>query len=70
VLSVEAVSVPMLQVIAYAMKEKGWSLDVAYQHVKQKRSCIKPNAGFMQQLTTYQGILDARYCGINVWHAC
>jgi len=48
------------QVIAYAMKEQGWSLDAAYEHVKQKRSCIKPNAGFMQQLTTYQGILDAR----------
>jgi len=48
------------QVIAYAMKEQDWSLDTAYQHVKQKRSCIKPNAGFMQQLTTYQGILDAR----------
>ena len=48
------------QVIAYAMKERDCSLDAAYQHVKQKRSCIKPNAGFMQQLTTYQGILDAR----------
>jgi len=48
------------QVIAYAMKEHSWSLDAAYQHVKQQRSCIKPNAGFMQQLTTYQGILDAR----------
>jgi len=50
----------MRQVIAYAMKEYGWSLDAAYEHVKQQRSCIKPNAGFMQQLTTYQGILDAR----------
>jgi len=53
-------SICLLQVIAYAMKEQGWSLDAAYQYVKEKRSCIKPNAGFMQQLTTYQGILDAR----------
>jgi hypothetical protein len=43
------------------MKEYGWSLDQAYQHVKEKRSCIKPNKGFMKQLETYQGILDARY---------
>jgi len=48
------------------MKEQGWSLDTAYQYVKEKRSCIKPNAGFMQQLTTYQGILDARWFCINM----
>jgi protein phosphatase slingshot len=42
------------------MKAYGWSLDKSYQHVKSKRSCIKPNDGFMQQLSIYQGILDAR----------
>ena len=48
-------------VIAFAMKDFGWSLQQAHDFVKQKRGCIKPNQGFMQQLITYQGILDARY---------
>ncbi|XP_029108416.1 protein phosphatase Slingshot homolog 1-like [Scleropages formosus] len=46
-------------VIAYAMKEYGWSLEKAYGFVKQKRSIACPNAGFMKQLTEYEGILDA-----------
>ncbi|KAG8231275.1 hypothetical protein J437_LFUL011129 [Ladona fulva] len=46
-------------VIAYAMKAYDWDLKTAVEHVKQKRSCIKPNAAFMAQLETYQGILDA-----------
>ncbi|XP_039627758.1 protein phosphatase Slingshot homolog 1 isoform X1 [Polypterus senegalus] len=46
-------------VIAYAMKEYGWSLEVAYNYVKQKRSITRPNAGFMRQLAEYEGILDA-----------
>ncbi|XP_026541271.1 protein phosphatase Slingshot homolog 1 [Notechis scutatus] len=46
-------------VIAYAMKEFGWSLEKAYNYVKQKRSIARPNAGFMRQLLEYQGILDA-----------
>lgn len=47
-------------VIAYAMKEYGWTLDKAYDFVKQKRSVTRPNAGFMRQLAEYEGILDAR----------
>uniref|UniRef100_A0A8C9YQP7 Protein phosphatase Slingshot homolog 1 n=1 Tax=Sander lucioperca TaxID=283035 RepID=A0A8C9YQP7_SANLU len=47
-------------VIAYAMKEHGWSLEKAYNFVKQKRSIAQPNAGFMRQLAEYEGILDAR----------
>lgn len=47
-------------VIAYAMKEFGWSLEKAYNYVKQKRSIARPNAGFMRQLLEYEGILDAR----------
>uniref|UniRef100_A0A3B5A8H6 Protein phosphatase Slingshot homolog 1 n=1 Tax=Stegastes partitus TaxID=144197 RepID=A0A3B5A8H6_9TELE len=47
-------------VIAYAMKEYGWSLEKAYNFVKQKRSIAQPNAGFMRQLAEYEGILDAR----------
>lgn len=48
-------------VIAYAMKEYGWSLEKAYNFVKQKRNITRPNAGFMRQLAEYEGILDARY---------
>uniref|UniRef100_A0A8C9WZ60 Protein phosphatase Slingshot homolog 1 n=1 Tax=Sander lucioperca TaxID=283035 RepID=A0A8C9WZ60_SANLU len=48
-------------VIAYAMKEFGWSLEKAYNFVKQKRSITRPNTGFMRQLAEYEGILDARY---------
>ncbi|XP_047683255.1 protein phosphatase Slingshot homolog 1 isoform X2 [Prionailurus viverrinus] len=46
-------------VIAYAMKEFGWPLEKAYNYVKQKRSITRPNAGFMRQLSEYEGILDA-----------
>ncbi|XP_073528514.1 LOW QUALITY PROTEIN: protein phosphatase Slingshot homolog 1 [Phyllobates terribilis] len=46
-------------VIAYAMKEYGWSMEKAYNFVKQKRSVARPNAGFMRQLLEYEGILDA-----------
>ncbi|CAL9708355.1 unnamed protein product [Knipowitschia caucasica] len=46
-------------VIAYAMKEYGWSLEKSYSFVKQKRSITRPNAGFMKQLAEYEGILDA-----------
>ena len=48
-------------VIAYAMKEFGWTLEKAYNYVKQKRSITRPNAGFMRQLSEYEGILDARW---------
>lgn len=46
-------------VIAYAMKEYGWSLEKAYNYVKQKRNIAQPNAAFMRQLAEYEGILDA-----------
>ncbi|XP_008422418.1 protein phosphatase Slingshot homolog 1 isoform X1 [Poecilia reticulata] len=46
-------------VIAYAMKEYGWSLEKAYNYIKQKRGIAQPNAGFMRQLAEYEGILDA-----------
>ncbi|XP_010894677.2 protein phosphatase Slingshot homolog 1 isoform X2 [Esox lucius] len=46
-------------VIAYAMKEYGWSLEKAFSFVKQKRSITRPNSGFMRQLAEYEGILDA-----------
>lgn len=46
-------------VIAYAMKAYNWNFEKALKHVKEKRSCIKPNTSFIAQLETYQGILDA-----------
>ncbi|XP_051965532.1 protein phosphatase Slingshot homolog 2-like [Xyrauchen texanus] len=46
-------------VIAYAMKEYGWNLERAFDHVKKRRSVTKPNPSFMKQLEEYQGILLA-----------
>ncbi|XP_033099533.1 uncharacterized protein LOC117103136 [Anneissia japonica] len=46
-------------VIAYIMKEYKWPLKKAFEFVKQKRKCIRPNSAFMNQLVEYQGILDA-----------
>ena len=47
------------QVIAYAMKAYGWSLEEALIYVKDKRNCVTPNKGFMEQLQTFDGILKA-----------
>ncbi|XP_019956459.2 protein phosphatase Slingshot homolog 1 isoform X1 [Paralichthys olivaceus] len=56
-------------VIAYAMKEHSWSLEKAYNFVKQKRSITRPNPGFMRQLAEYEGILDASKQRHNkLWH--
>uniref|UniRef100_A0A8C9STS1 protein-serine/threonine phosphatase n=1 Tax=Scleropages formosus TaxID=113540 RepID=A0A8C9STS1_SCLFO len=46
-------------VIAYAMKEYGWDLERAFDHVKERRAVTKPNPSFMRQLEEYQGILLA-----------
>ncbi|XP_030371608.1 protein phosphatase Slingshot isoform X2 [Scaptodrosophila lebanonensis] len=46
-------------VIAYAMKAYKWEFHRALQHVKDRRSCIKPNKNFLNQLETYSGMLDA-----------
>ncbi|XP_067306639.1 protein phosphatase Slingshot homolog 2 isoform X2 [Pseudorasbora parva] len=46
-------------VIAYAMKEYGWDLERAFDHVKERRTVTKPNPSFMKQLEEYQGILLA-----------
>lgn len=46
-------------VIAYAMKAYGLSYREAFEHVKQNRSCVKPNKNFVSQLETYQGMLAA-----------
>ncbi|XP_069836880.1 protein phosphatase Slingshot homolog 3 [Dendropsophus ebraccatus] len=46
-------------VIAYAMKEYEWTFEEALKHVKERRNIVQPNAGFLRQLQTYQGILGA-----------
>ncbi|XP_071664868.1 protein phosphatase Slingshot homolog 3 isoform X2 [Patagioenas fasciata] len=46
-------------VLAYAMKEFGWSLERALRHVRHCRPSVLPNPGFMRQLDFYQGILHA-----------
>ncbi|XP_075281820.1 protein phosphatase Slingshot homolog 3 isoform X2 [Opisthocomus hoazin] len=46
-------------VLAYAMKEFGWSLERALRHVRHCRPGVLPNPGFMRQLDFYQGILRA-----------
>jgi hypothetical protein len=40
-------------VIAYLMRRNGWGMDQAYQFLKDRRNCIKPNTGFMMQLRDY-----------------
>lgn len=47
-------------VIAYVMKQQRWPLDVALAYVRDRRPVVKPNEGFMKQLQTYNGILNAR----------
>ncbi|KAB7506955.1 Dual specificity protein phosphatase 19 [Armadillidium nasatum] len=41
-------------VIAYLMKYNSMTLDNAFAFVKQKRSFIKPNEGFVRQLKEYE----------------
>nr|KAF6467982.1 slingshot protein phosphatase 3 [Rousettus aegyptiacus] len=50
-------------VVAYAMKQYGWSLEQALRHVQELRPIARPNPGFLRQLQTYQGILTARTRG-------
>ena len=44
-------------VIFALMKLDSMSLAAAYRHVKSKRLCIRPNAGFMRQLIAAGGLL-------------
>ncbi|XP_077588775.1 protein phosphatase Slingshot homolog 3 isoform X1 [Stigmatopora nigra] len=46
-------------VIAYAMKQQRWPLDVAWSYVRDRRAVVKPNDSFARQLQTYDGILNA-----------
>ncbi|XP_038848940.1 protein phosphatase Slingshot homolog 3 [Salvelinus namaycush] len=46
-------------VVAYAMKQQRWPLEVALSYVTERRPIVHPNDGFMKQLHTYSGILNA-----------
>jgi protein-tyrosine phosphatase len=48
-------------VIAYLMQHHKMSLKAAYEHVKQQRSIIQPNDGFMKQLMA----LELQLTGVN-----
>lgn len=48
-------------VIAFLMKQQGWTLDEALNHVRERRPIVQPNEGFLKQLHTYSGILSARW---------
>ncbi|KAI0057983.1 phosphatases II, partial [Artomyces pyxidatus] len=41
-------------VMAYLMAKKGMSLEAAFGHVKERRSIIGPNEGFMRQLRVFE----------------
>ena len=40
--------------LAYLMKTKGWNLEKAYTLLKVRRSCARPNAGFLKQLSDWE----------------
>ncbi|KAF5898967.1 protein phosphatase Slingshot 3-like [Clarias magur] len=46
-------------VIAFLMKQQGWTLEEALNHVRERRPIVQPNDGFLRQLQTYSGILNA-----------
>ena len=46
-------------VVAYVMKSQHLCRDEAVEFVRQKRTCVQPNKGFMEQLLVYEGILKA-----------
>lgn len=47
-------------VLAYIMEKFGLNSSDAFHFVKEKRSCINPNEGFIAQLTEYEPIYKAR----------
>lgn len=41
-------------VIAYLMKSRHWTLKVAHDYVRDRRTCIRPNRGFLIQLSDWE----------------
>ena len=44
--------------IAYLMRQRGYSLDEAYEYTKKRRSAISPNFNFLGQLLTFERELN------------
>lgn len=40
--------------IAYLMKSRNWNLKTAHDFLKDRRSCVRPNRGFLQQLSLWE----------------
>jgi len=47
-------------VIAYIMRERGFTFEQAKAFVKSQRSCIQPNPGFSKQLLDFEKLAGAR----------
>lgn len=45
-------------VLAFLMRRYDLSFDIADHYLKSRRSCIKPNLGFVKQLIEYRASLD------------
>jgi protein-tyrosine phosphatase len=45
-------------VIAYLMKTQRMSYQQAFHHLKERRSAVNPNPGFVQQLKDYEKIIN------------
>ena len=43
--------------IAYLMKSRQWMLKTAFEFIKDKRSCVRPNRGFLLQLSEWEQVL-------------
>ena len=41
-------------VIAHLMKSRQWTLKVAHNYVRDRRTCIRPNRGFLHQLSDWE----------------
>jgi protein-tyrosine phosphatase len=43
--------------IAYLIQSRGWTLQMAHDHIKERRTCIRPNRGFLQQLSAWEVVM-------------
>ncbi len=41
-------------VIAFVMNHKGWDFEQALKYVKERRACVDPNEGFVEQLKDWK----------------
>lgn len=57
---VQGISRSASVVIAYLMRNHGWSLQAALKHVREARPIIRPHKGFLHQLLRYEQHLADR----------